>query len=222
MKYLLVVIFISCSSMNLLFSQEKKVGFEVDNMLYYENENCYTSNLKDKYTVIYQDFYNPSKYVVYHLNSFNDENIILYIINQNKLLHYEILSLAEYNAASRVELLVSGKENIDDLSLLDESNIKLKFIEKESVIRDNRMLTAYRFKAKNFDKAEEIVYYIDHAGSGVPFSFHKSFFDEMKKEGFPLIGNVVQRDEINENGNTCSYVLKSNQKPNKEFSLFFN
>lgn len=222
MKNLVLFIFIFSFPLQTAFSQQSKVPFEVHQMLYYENIDCQNSELQDKYTIIYQNFYDASKYIIYHLNSFNDSATFLYLINQNKVMHYEHFVLQKFNAASQVELHVNGFENMDDLDNLSSSKVKLKYIEKESVIRDNRMLTAYHFKVKNFDRAKKIIYYIDHGSSGIPFSFHESFYEEMRSEGFPLIGNVVQRDELRVDGDTCTFVLRSNRNPNKKFHVVFN
>lgn len=199
------------------YSQQNKTNFQVDQMLYYENEDCSNEFVQNKYTVVYQNLSDETNYVVYKLNSFQDEEILLYFINNNKLVHYKQLDFRQYNAASEVEVLIKDMENTD---YLEESNIQFKFITKESIVRNHRMLTAYRFKVKNYDNANEIIYYIDHGSSGIPFSYHKGFYESMRKEGFLLAGNVVQRDEINQNGNKCTYTLKSIQKPNKKFTVF--
>lgn len=205
----------------LLFSQQKKTPFDVHQLLYYENQNCTNDWYQNKYAVIYQNFYDSGQYIAYNLASFNDQSIVIYFVNQNRVMHYESFSLASFNAASNVELAIQDMKHMKDLDHLPKSKTKLKFIKKENLIREHRMLTAYYFKAKNLEHIKEVVYYIDHGSSGTPFSYHESFYEEMKKHNFPLLGNVVQRDEISKDGETCSFVLKSIQQPNKKFSVIF-
>ena len=212
-------LFLVLFSTQIFLAQQNKTAFEVHQMLYYENENCPKDNFQNKYHVIYQNFYNETKYAFYNLNSFSDEKIILYLVNQHKVIDYELFALSQFNAASVVELLITDMKSINDVEHLPKNNSKLSYLKKENVIRDHRMLTAYTFKVKNFSRAKQIIYYIDHSSSGVPFSFHEGFYEEMRKEGFPLLGNVVQRDEIDHNGNVCTYTLKSIQKPNKKFMV---
>lgn len=221
MKNFFSLIFTFLLGTSLLFSQQSKTSFEVHQLLYYENENCSSDNHQNKYAVIYQNFYDQSQYIAYNLKSFNDQAIILYFINQNKVIHHENYPLANFNAASNVELVVEGIDNLNDLDHLPTSKIKLKFFKKENLIKEHRMLTAYYFKSKNFENVKEVIYYIDHGSSGTPFSYHATFYDEMRKENFPLIGNVVQRDEVSKNGTICSFFLKSIQQPNKKFSVIF-
>lgn len=221
MKNLVLFLLFFIFSLQTILSQQTKVPFEVHQMLYYENLNCSNSNFQSKYTVVYQNFHDASKHAVYFLNSFSDEAIVLYLMNQNKVIHNERFASRDFNAASIVELNIHNMKNINDVAQLQESNIKLKYVKKENVIRENRMLTAYHFKVKNYGKAKTIIYYIDHGSTGIPFSFHESFYTEMQNEGFPLIGNVMQRDEISRDGQVCSYMLKSIQKPNKKFNLYF-
>ncbi len=208
-------------SINVIWSQENTTAFEVHQMLYYENEDCQGKDMHSRYNVIYQNYYDETQYAFYNMNSFNDELFLLYFINQNRLIHYEQFVAKQFNGASRVEVLLKDMKDMEDVENLPESKVKFKFLKKENVIKDNRMITAYHFKVKNFERAKEIIYYIDHASSGVPFSFHEGFYEIMKTEGFPLMGNVVKREEKDARGQICTYTLKSARKPNKQFTLFY-
>ena len=204
-----------------VFSQERKVPFDVHQVLYYENQNCTNDFYQNKYAVIYQNVHEKGKFITYNLQSFSDETIILYVVNKYKVMNYQSYPQANFNAASRVEILMEGLKDMNDVTHLPESKVVLKFVEKENLIRDNRMLTAYHFKAKNLDDVKKVVYYIDHGSSGLPFSYHQSFYEEMQNQNFPLLGNVVQRDEITRNGSVCTFVLKRVQDPQKKVNLVF-
>ena len=208
-------------SSSLFWAQENTTAFEVHQMLYYENEDCHGKNMHSKYNVIYQNFYDETQYAFYNMNSFKDQAFLLYFINKNKLIHFEQFAASQFNAASRVEIMLENMKDMEDVEDLPQSKVKFKLQKKENVIKGNRMITAYHFKVKNFERAKEIIYYIDHASSGVPFSFHEGFYEIMRDEGFPLMGNVVKREEIDARGQICTYTLKSARKPNKEFTLYY-
>lgn len=218
-RFLTYILFLLTSQV--LFSQERKVPFDVHQILYYENDNCTSDEYQNTYAVVYQNIHEKGKFITYNLNSFNDESMVLFVVNKYKVMNYQSYSQASFNAASRVEILMEGLKDLDDVTHFHESKVVLKFLDKESLIRDNRMLTAYYFKAKNLDEVKKVVYYIDHGSNGVPFSYHQSFYEAMIHEGFPLIGNVVQRDEITRDGSVCSFVLKRIQEPKKKFKLIF-
>lgn len=220
MKHLFFLLFLF--STQLFFSQSKSSDFEVHQMLYYENENCQESMGLFKYTIIYQNQYEPGKFALYYLNSFSDEVIILYLANRFNLIYADYFNLAEFNAATMIEAYAGDMKDLNDVSKFKKTNVKHKFVEKENVLLNNRMLTAYTFKVKNADDLKEVVYYIDHASSGIPFSIHESFYEAMREEGFTLIGNVVQRDDTYRNGITCTHHLKSQQPPNKKISVIFD
>jgi hypothetical protein len=204
-----------------LFSQIRRTPFDVQQVLYYENENCSNAMYQNKYAVIYQNFRDNSKFITYNLNSFQDESIVLYVVNQYKVISNEIYPHANFNSATQVEIEVKGMNNLDDVEQFPKSKVKLQFVDKENLIKDHRMMTAYHFKAKNYNKVKKITYYIDHGSSGKPFSYHESFFEEMKANNLPLIGNVVQRDEISKTGETCTFVLKRFQESQKKFNINF-
>lgn len=222
MKTKFLTLFICFFSFQILIAQAVEEPLEVHQVLYYENQDCHDDQRLNKYAIVYQNLDDPGKHVVCYLNSFQGELVSLYFTNQHKTFHAENFAVSDFNSSNIVEVnALVGMENLDDLSRFPESNVKLNYLKKEKLIRNNRMLTAYHFKVKNHKNAKDIIYYIDHASSGVPFSFHKGFYEEMRNENIPLIGNVVQRDELNRNGDTCSYILKSSRAANKKFNVLF-
>ncbi len=203
------------------FSQDLQSSFDVHQVLYYENENCSNDNFQNKYAIVYQNLQEPGKFITYSLKSFQDPSITLYLVNQHKVIANPSFPHANFNAASGVEIDVKGIKSLNDVQNFPDSKVELKYIKKENVRKGHRMLIAYHFKAKNFDNIKEIIYYIDHSDSGYPLSFHKSFYEEMRKSNNPLIGNVVQRDEILKNGETCSFVLQRVKESRKKFAVNF-
>lgn len=221
MKTILLHLSLLVLTLHVCLAQQTKIPFEVHQMLYYENTNCHDKNSMNKYTIVYQNFNDESKNIICYLESFNGDFTSLYVVNQHKVIHAENFVLRDFNVANTVELYPKSMQDLDDVNQFESSDIKLKLVKTEDEIRDGRMLKAYYFDAKKYDGVKQVVYYIDHGYSGKPFSFHESFYEEMRKEGLPLLGNVVQFDVVKRNGETCTYMLKRTDQSNKKFFMVF-
>ena len=221
-KVPLIVLFLV--SFYSLTAQEKTYLFETHQILYYETENFPIKENKfiRKYHIIHQNLREKGKYAIYSINSFNEEKIIFRFYEDFKKLNITSnhIPTLHYRAASKMEL-EQYTPNYESVERSSEIKARHKFLKKENEIKDNRMLTAYHFRVKNWELAKYIVYYIDHASSGIPFSEFREFYTEMEKEGFPLIGNVVVKETIDYQGNHTFLHLKKIEPTNKEISFLF-